>query len=538
MRGDFDEDLKQIAKEQEENQKNQADLGDKLATRQQANLDKTAAEEKAKEDRREKRDSGMADRKHKKEMKGIQDKEDAEKKASEAAETKDQKLDMSDPINMLKGFADQQNSQFSKDAKAEAEAAKNKTAESSTAKPAGTSEASMKNLGDQFGKVAAQFESGGKAYKISTGHGDAGGKSYGAFQLAGRGGKEGNEVEQFLKKTGFADQFKGMKVGSADFDKQWEKMAQNKDFEKAQYDFAKTSHYDPQMAKLKKSGIDLSGKGSGVHEAVMSTANQYGANSDTILKALKGKDTDKMSDKDIINAIQDYKAENVKSNFKSSSSAVQAGVAKRIEQERAMLLGEKGTAPAQATGEPSGSSSGRRGRQSSSDAGESRTPGGYTDGSPASALQGLVRDGINPTIVAFQNLNKTLVSGMQVKTPLSVSGVSVDAAAAARSNFAKSDPRLLNSSLPNGNQAIEQSKAEEAAKAKAEKEKAEKEKAAEAIKATDKKPGTAPVQETPESLLSSLNMKMDELIRVSRQTADLNTQQLSVQKNMSGDLMA
>jgi hypothetical protein len=45
-------------------------------------------------------------------------------------------------------------------------------------------------------------------------------------------------------------------------------------------------------------------------------------------------------------------------------------------------------------------------------------------------------------------------------------------------------------------------------------------------------------QETPESLLSSLNMKMDELIRVSRQTADINSKQLSVQRNNSGDLFA
>jgi len=48
----------------------------------------------------------------------------------------------------------------------------------------------------------------------------------------------------------------------------------------------------------------------------------------------------------------------------------------------------------------------------------------------------------------------------------------------------------------------------------------------------------AAAQETPESLLSSLNMKMDELIRVSRQTADINSKQLSVQRNNSGDLFA
>jgi hypothetical protein len=102
------------------------------------------------------------------------------------------------------------------------------------------------------------------------------------------------------------------------------------------------------MAKLQKAGVDLSGKGSGVQEAVMSTANQYGANTSVITDALKGKDTAKMSDKEIIDAIQDYKAASVKTKFKSSSEAVQAGVAKRIEQERMALYqagGDAATAP-------------------------------------------------------------------------------------------------------------------------------------------------------------------------------------------------
>jgi hypothetical protein len=191
-----------------------------------------------------------------------------------------------------------------------------------------------------LGAVAAQFESGaGGAGTISTGKGDLGGKSYGAFQLAGRGGAKGNEVEQFLKASGFEKAFEGLTVGTADFDKKWKDIAAtNKDFMASQQKYAAQTHYDPQMAKLKGAGIDLSGKGIGVQEAVMSTANQYGANTSNIIKALQGKDVGKMDDKAIINAIQDFKAQNVASNFKSSSADVQAGVAKRIEQERLALL--------------------------------------------------------------------------------------------------------------------------------------------------------------------------------------------------------
>ena len=189
-----------------------------------------------------------------------------------------------------------------------------------------------------LGAVAAHFEAGGKAGTVSTGHGDFGGKSYGAFQLSSKTG----DLQKFLDKSGYAKQFEGLAVGSQAFDAKWRELGQTKEFAQAQAAHAKTTHYDPQMAKLSKAGLDMSGRGAGVQEAIMSTANQYGANTDLIMKALKDKDTSKMSDKDIINAIQDYKAQTVQTRFKSSSASVQAGVAKRIEQERAMLLGVDG----------------------------------------------------------------------------------------------------------------------------------------------------------------------------------------------------
>lgn len=191
-----------------------------------------------------------------------------------------------------------------------------------------------------LGAVAAHFEAGGKAGTVSTGHGDFGGKSYGAFQLSSKTG----DVQKFLEKSGYAKQFEGLAVGSMAFDAKWKELGATKEFAQAQAAHAKTTHYDPQMQKLSKAGLDMSGRGAGVQEAIMSTANQYGANTDLIMKALKDKDTSKMSDKDIINAIQDYKAQTVQTRFKSSSANVREGVAKRIEQERAMLLGVDGGA--------------------------------------------------------------------------------------------------------------------------------------------------------------------------------------------------
>jgi len=184
-----------------------------------------------------------------------------------------------------------------------------------------------------LGKIAAKFESGGNASKVSTGAGDHGGKSYGAFQLSSKTG----DVEKFLESSGYADAFKGLKVGSDEFDNKWRELGADKKFADAQQAHAVKTHYNPQIAKLQKSGLDLSSKGAGVQEAVMSTANQYGASTDVIEKALAGKDIKNMSDSDIINAIQDYKASTVASRFRSSSLAVQEGVSNRIKQEREML---------------------------------------------------------------------------------------------------------------------------------------------------------------------------------------------------------
>jgi len=191
-----------------------------------------------------------------------------------------------------------------------------------------------KGVGEGLGKVAAFFESGGKSGTVSTGKGDAGGKSYGKFQLSSKTG----DVQKFLKESGYSKQFAGMEVGSKEFDAKWKELGKTKEFGAAQQAHAAKTHYNPQVAKLQKAGIDLSGRGAGVQEAIFSTANQYGANTSVIQKALKGKDTKSMSDKEIINAIQDYKSSTVSTRFKSSDDKTRAGVAKRVEEERKVLL--------------------------------------------------------------------------------------------------------------------------------------------------------------------------------------------------------
>ena len=191
--------------------------------------------------------------------------------------------------------------------------------------------------GDYFGKVAATFESGGDPGAVSSGKGDAGGKSFGAFQLSSKTGS----LQAFLNKTGYGKQFEGMdlKNPGKEVEDKWKQLASDPEFIKAQSQYAKEKYFDPHMAMLKKNGIDLSGKGRAVDELVLSTANQYGANSSVLMNAFKGKNVSQMEPEEIIRLAQEYKAGSTGSYFASSSEAVRAGVRNRIAKEQQMLLG-------------------------------------------------------------------------------------------------------------------------------------------------------------------------------------------------------
>jgi hypothetical protein len=80
------------------------------------------------------------------------------------------------------------------------------------------------------------------------------------------------------------------------------------------------------------------------------------------------------------------------------------------------------------------------------------------------------------------------------------------------------------------------SAADEKAKAAAEERARAEEKAKEENNKKGK--GSAPVQESAETLLASLNTKMEQLIKISKGTHDVNERQLSVQKGLTSDLFA
>lgn len=210
---------------------------------------------------------------------------------------------------------------------------------------------------DGVGRVSAYFESGEGYDRVSSGAGDAGGASYGAFQFASKTGS----VDTFLNETGYRKEFGNLQAGTAAFGERWKEMAKDSNFNATQLAYIRSHYAQPFTAAASKEfGVDFSARGKAVQEMLLSTGVQYGAGGTYALAGLKGKDVKSMSDAEIITAVQDGKLANVNTNFRDSSADVKRGVANRIVREKAMLLdmANGGTGPETVLPEPSFSAGG------------------------------------------------------------------------------------------------------------------------------------------------------------------------------------
>lgn len=91
------------------------------------------------------------------------------------------------------------------------------------------------------------------------------------------------------------------------------------------------------VSGLRRNGMDLSGFGPAVQDCIWSTSVQYGPNALSVfLKPLKDKSN--LSDKEIVELVQEYKLKTVELYFKSSGANIQAGIKKRCESEKEALL--------------------------------------------------------------------------------------------------------------------------------------------------------------------------------------------------------
>ncbi|MDQ3804299.1 MAG: LysM peptidoglycan-binding domain-containing protein [Acidobacteriota bacterium] len=195
-----------------------------------------------------------------------------------------------------------------------------------------------------LGKLSERFETGGRgAGTVSTGAGDAGGVSYGSYQMTSK--PNGGTVKRFVSQPDFPfrDQFKNLIPGSSEFSAAWKQLAaaQPDEFQSAQHDFIKKTHFDPLVQKIiSEDGLNVLTRSHALQDVIWSTAVQHGPGSSIphrALATLSVRPEDPGFDKSLITAIYAERGrkrpDGALAHFSRNSRAVQSGVARRFRDE-------------------------------------------------------------------------------------------------------------------------------------------------------------------------------------------------------------
>lgn len=193
-----------------------------------------------------------------------------------------------------------------------------------------------------LGQTSAQFETSNRGPGfISTGKGDLGGKSYGLYQLSSTQGSLAEYVGQSAK---YGAEFKGLTPASPAFDAKWKEVAARdpQGFSTDQHTFIKKEFFDVQNETLKGRGVDLSDRGRAVQDMLWSTSVQFrNLTPNVVANGLKDKfgegyQLSKLTDEQIVGAVQDYKLKRNDSLF-SGSPDLWPGLRDRAKNEKTEL---------------------------------------------------------------------------------------------------------------------------------------------------------------------------------------------------------
>ncbi|MDO5692745.1 MAG: peptidoglycan-binding domain-containing protein [Pseudomonadota bacterium] len=168
-----------------------------------------------------------------------------------------------------------------------------------------------------LGQTSQKYESGSNGIStISSGKGDHGGISYGNYQLSSKSGT----VTEFLKFSGYDSIFSGLKPGSSEFSSKWKEIGKtDPGLAQAEHDFIEKTHYKAKAAALDAHGFNIENRSKAVKDMVWSTSVQYRNLTEGIfLKATKGCNLSELTDAELIEKVQNYKHDNIETNFKSS----------------------------------------------------------------------------------------------------------------------------------------------------------------------------------------------------------------------------
>lgn len=203
---------------------------------------------------------------------------------------------------------------------------------------------------NELGSLSEKYETAGRG-PGTIGYDKKGGWSYGTYQLATNPGTL-NDFIQSPMANKWKPELQGLTSGTKAFNKKWEEIAStdSEDFNTAQHEFIKKTHYDPFAMKLKNTlNLDVNEHSKALRDVIWSVAVQHGPDNNVVNNALKGKNISLMSESEIIKAI--YVERGRKNSaaklvyFVGSTPEVQKSVANRFVNEEAdalaMLQAEK-----------------------------------------------------------------------------------------------------------------------------------------------------------------------------------------------------
>ncbi|HWR09891.1 hypothetical protein [Sporomusa sp.] len=131
----------------------------------------------------------------------------------------------------------------------------------------------------RIGELSAKYESNGNPGTVSTGWGDAGGISYGCYQLATNTGSVDSFV-CWLKEQGhpYGDMLSTHPAGSPMFSATWKYCAENDagGFVQLQHDYIQYAYYDPAVAALRAAYFNIENHHAIMQDIVWSRTVQYG----------------------------------------------------------------------------------------------------------------------------------------------------------------------------------------------------------------------------------------------------------------------
>lgn len=197
----------------------------------------------------------------------------------------------------------------------------------------------------RLGQLSEKYETGRRGPgTVSGGSGDAGGASYGSYQMTSI--PNGGTVKRFVSQADFRwrNAFQNLEPGSRPFSTKWQAIAKAEPeaFHAAQHEYIKRTHFDILVQRIQTDrNLDVTQHSHALQDVVWSTAVQHGPRNTIVHKSLDSLQAQgtmpsngNTFDRALMQAVYAERgrknARGVLVYFSRNSEAVQRGVAKRF----------------------------------------------------------------------------------------------------------------------------------------------------------------------------------------------------------------